>query len=143
MSSIPDLSSPSQARVRPRHKQKWKKSMAKTKRNLGQEYISVKTGKSVVARTIGRPCSCRKKCFQRVGEENIKEIFSDFWNSGSWDLQTSYIQKLISITKVKRKPTCSPSKQRTCARIYTVRVSGEYIEICKTAFVSMHEQGQE
>ena len=77
-----DLSSPSQARLRPCHKETWKKNVAKAKRNKGQEYVSLATGKTVPERKVGPPCKCSKKCYDRVGYQNIKDIFHDYWNSG-------------------------------------------------------------
>ena len=59
MSSNPGLGTPSQARIRPRNVQNWKKNKAKTKRNLGQEYVSAYTGKRMAARTIGHN-TCRR-----------------------------------------------------------------------------------
>ena len=50
----------------------WKKVMAKTKCNLGQEYVSEKTGKSVSARKGGPPC--RDKCFDKVTMPIVKDI---------------------------------------------------------------------
>ena len=33
----------------------WKKNIAKRSRNSGQEYVSVKTNKTVAARAVGEP----------------------------------------------------------------------------------------
>ena len=134
----PDLNSPSQATIRRRRKPTWKKNVVKVKRNLGKEYVSTNTGKLVSERKIGPPCSCKKHCYDKVGDQNIKDIFDNYWASGDWMLQTSYIQKQVSLIYVKSKPKGSPSKQKTCTRIFNVLVMNEPIQVCKQAFVNMH-----
>ena len=88
----PDLSSPSQATVRPRRPYAWKKNIAQKRRNEGQDYVSEKTGKLVSAKQVGLPCKCIKKCFEKIGEGNIRDIFTHYWNAGDWNVQTGYLQ---------------------------------------------------
>ena len=66
--------SPSQARKRSRNPDNWKKSIAKKKRDSGQNYTSLQTGKPVEARKIGLPCTCKNNCFELVGQGNIQAI---------------------------------------------------------------------
>ncbi|CAL4095343.1 unnamed protein product [Meganyctiphanes norvegica] len=136
--SSPDLSSPLKVTARPRQEHTWKKNIAKNKRNHGQEYKSPITGKVVPARQIGPPCSCNKKCYERVGEENTRRIFNNFWSYGNWVLQTAYLQKHTYVREIKSKPRGNPSKQRSCSRIFFVTIMGQPIKVCKQAFVSMH-----
>ena len=79
----------------------WKKVMAKTKRNLGEQYISEKTGKTVSGRKVGPPC--RDKCFDKVTMPVVKEIHKNFWNLGSYNEQNAYLGKLIRSNPVKRR----------------------------------------
>ena len=104
--------SPSQARKRSRHPDTWKKTTAKKGHNLGQAYRSLATGKPVEKRRIGPPCKCKKKCFDAVGQENIKAIFTSFYESGSWDIQTSYIQKQVTERQPKRRRTDNVDTQK-------------------------------
>ncbi|MPC35831.1 hypothetical protein E2C01_029268 [Portunus trituberculatus] len=48
----------------------WAKNVAKRQRDSGQEYVAIKS-KVVPAVRVGSPCTCLKKCFEAVGEENI------------------------------------------------------------------------
>lgn len=128
---------PSQAYVRLRRKESWKKPIATTRRNQGKEYVSKSSGKLVPARKIGLPCKCTQKCYDRVGRENIESIFYDFWQSGDWNLQTAFIQNHVTLKEIKGKQTCDPNKQRTCSRIYFITVLLEPIVVCKQAFVNI------
>ena len=60
----------------------WKRIVAKTKRNTGQEYVSRDTGKIVRARVVGQPC--RDGCFVRIGDGSIKKIHEEFWKIGDF-----------------------------------------------------------
>ena len=133
----PDLTSPSHATVRPRSHHKWKTTVVK-KCNKGQEYVSRKSGKLVAARQPGPPCTCRQNCYDKIGRDNLIEIFENYWAAGDWNLQTAYLQKQTSVCGIKGKQKGSPNKQRTCARLYFLTVHGEPIQVCKQAFVSVH-----
>ncbi|KAG0711568.1 hypothetical protein GWK47_020367 [Chionoecetes opilio] len=69
------------------------RNMAKAKRNSGEEYVSVKTGRRVESRQIGTPC--RDGCFDKATLPVIRALFSDFWAMANYDAQTAYIQKLV------------------------------------------------
>ena len=60
----PETPTPSHKRVK--CPEKWKKAVAKRKRDSGEEYVSVATKKTVAGRSIGAPCGCPKKCFDLV-----------------------------------------------------------------------------
>ncbi|MPC79358.1 hypothetical protein E2C01_073881 [Portunus trituberculatus] len=49
----------------------WAKSVAKRRRDSGQEYVAIKSKKLVPAVRLISSCTCLKKCFEAVGEENI------------------------------------------------------------------------
>lgn len=134
--------SPSGVRKRPRNEEQWEKNVAKRKRNLGQEYQSHTTKKTVSARRIGEPCTCSKKCFDIVGRDNIQQLFSDFWSAGDWNIQTVYLQKQTAINNVKRRKTDNPETQRDHSRVYYVTVLGQPVQVCKQAFASIHGIGR-
>ena len=109
-------------------------------RNAGKEYISVSTKKIVAARKIGTACNCTSKCFEKVGMDNIKVIFDDYYASGCWDVQTCYIQNQTITTGVKRRRTDNEEKMKSCSRSYYVKQPGAVtnIKVCKKAFASIH-----
>lgn len=55
----------------------WQKNACKVKRNSGSAYVSRNTKREVVARKIGPPCNCG--CFEKIGAEQISNIFESFW----------------------------------------------------------------
>lgn len=136
-----DPSPPSGTLKRSRKLPQWKRNQAKKLRNMGQSYISTSTGMFVPARKIGPPCLCPKGCYEKVGEENISALFNNYWNSGSWDIQTAYIQERTHISAVKRYRTNDPAKMRSCSRTYSVCISGEEFPVCKKAFAHIHGIG--
>ena len=132
------ISSPSNALKRPRNPDQWKKNIPRKRRNLGKEYTSYSTGKLIPERSIGEPCGCRLKCFENISEDDRQKIFSDFWNSGSHLIQTSFIQKSVQQNKPKHHTTTDPAKQRKCARIYFLSTSdGNTVRVCLKAFCSI------
>ncbi|KAK4318275.1 hypothetical protein Pmani_010685 [Petrolisthes manimaculis] len=108
----PEFASLSGSRKRSRDERKWKKTVAKEKRNSGKQYTSAYTGKEVAERKVGTPCGCRMGCFDLVGQANIEVIFNDFWKSGKWDIQTAYIKKHTTSKSVKRRRTDAVDKQK-------------------------------
>ena len=55
---------------------KWKRNIAKRRRNEGKKYVSAKTGKTVETRKIGP--ACIDGCFTRVTMDVVKNIFDKF-----------------------------------------------------------------
>ncbi|KAK4318299.1 hypothetical protein Pmani_010709 [Petrolisthes manimaculis] len=134
----PEFASLSGSRKRSRDERKWKKTVAKEKRNSGKQYTSAYTGKEVAERKVGTPCGCRMGCFDLVGQANIEVIFNDFWKSGKWDIQTAYIKKHTTSKSVKRRRTDAVDKQKNCTRAYHVSVDNIPVTVCKTAFANIH-----
>ena len=122
----------------------WKKIMAKTKRNLGKSYVSEKTGKDVSERKIGPRCSCSAKCFDVITMPVIKELFKNFWEMGSWELQNAYLSKLLVAKTVKRRrvPVTASSKFRSHQVQYTVMHGNKVHDVCKKAFLSVFGLGE-
>ena len=120
----------------------WKKVMAKTKRNLGQEYVSEKTGKTVSGRKVGPPC--RDKCFDKVTMPVVKEIHKNFWNLGSYNEQNAYLGKLIRSNPVKRrrKPVVTAERFRRHTVSYFVLHEKKEIPVCKSGFLSIFNVGE-
>ena len=68
----------------------------------------------------------------------IEQIFCNFWNTGDYNVQNSYLSKLLSwgdckVTKVMNRPS---RKLRTIH--YSVLVNGKKKTICRQAFFSVH-----
>ena len=94
---------PRRPRKRPRRPESWKKTVAKTKRAKGEEYVSPTTSKTVPARVTGPDCRCRRKCFQRIQEGERASILTAFYQLGNKNLQDAHLFGLIRSNPVKRR----------------------------------------
>uniref|UniRef100_A0A6P7G248 Uncharacterized protein LOC114336788 n=1 Tax=Diabrotica virgifera virgifera TaxID=50390 RepID=A0A6P7G248_DIAVI len=127
-------------RWRQRNEECYSRLKRKIRRNLGQPYVSDKTKKNVPGRELGPPCSCTNKCREKLQGQEIN-IFNEFWNLGSWELQNSYLFGCIDIVKKKRS---YPKKQkhqeshRKSNAVYSINVNGETTRVCKTEFLNIH-----
>jgi hypothetical protein len=125
------------SRKRQRQPEKWIVNECK-KRNSGKVYVSRHTKKDVPARTIGDPCTCRRKSFEKLGMDVIEQSFCNFWGIEDYNVQSSFLSQLLSwddrkVTKVMSRPS---RKLRTIR--YSVLVNGEKKTICRQAFFSVH-----
>ncbi|XP_066988652.1 uncharacterized protein [Macrobrachium rosenbergii] len=120
----------------------WAANVAKRRKNLGLSYQSIvkKTGakKTVPAKKVGPPCSCKNKCFSKVGDEAINKIFQAYWSMGDYNLQTAYLQRHICREPIKRKRTKAKESKKKWTLSYFVTFKGKDITICKAAFLSIH-----
>lgn len=67
----------------------------KRERNRGMEYNMYRgKGARAEAKNIGPPCRCLKQCFQLISEENIQNIFTNFWSMNCYDTQNAYLEKV-------------------------------------------------
>nr|XP_022910779.1 uncharacterized protein LOC111421817 [Onthophagus taurus] len=128
------------SRWKHRKEDTYPRSKRKIRRNLGQQYTSDKTKKTVAARELGPPCECKKRCREKLdGNEN--RIFNEFWNLGSWELQNGYLFGCIAIAKKKRSYKTRQKRQessRTSNAIYSVNANGQTVNVCKTEFLNVH-----
>lgn len=133
-----DRQSP-RGRKRERKPHTWAKKKSKVKRDSGQTYVSRATQQRVEAREIGQPC--RDGCFTRLTMPVIEHVFREFWEIGDYNLQNSYLQRIVEVQPVKkhRKSTTSASSQRkrTHNLNCTVRYGSTTYKVCKTGFQSI------
>ncbi|KAE8737783.1 hypothetical protein FOCC_FOCC016751 [Frankliniella occidentalis] len=85
-------SSESPKRKRSRNTYRWKSTIRKQQKNLGQPYISVK-GKEMKGAEMRNPCSCKHNCRHKITEEQRNYLFQQFWASGSHERQWEYIRQ--------------------------------------------------
>lgn len=111
----------------------------KINKNSGLMY-KMKNGKEKAERIMGPPCTCDKKCRQKMsGREN--EIFQQFWQLGCRQKQNIYLYSLIESTKVLRRYKKKTKKQisrRGKSFRYYIKIDGIKINICKHEFTSVH-----
>lgn len=66
----------------------WQRNIRKAARTSGSTYKNPK-GTVVPAKEMGPNCNCINRCFENVGKECCKRIFSDFYSISIKDLQDS------------------------------------------------------
>ncbi|CAL4087823.1 unnamed protein product [Meganyctiphanes norvegica] len=129
--------SPSGPRKRKINIENWQRIVAKKALNSGKQYVSMHTGKTIPARKIGNPCTCKKRCFATVGEESITAIYTNFWASGDHNPQTAFIQIHVTEKPVVPHYTDNMTRIRKFMRQYWLKVGDNVVEVCKEAFGSI------
>ena len=132
-----NFQSPSGNRKRKRDEDNWFANKAKKLRNLGQEYVSKFTKKTVPARQVGPPCTCKNKCYEKVGIDNIKTIHEQYWACGDRNIQASFIQARSVRQDIKRRRTENEDNQRSGSWTYHVLVGKNKIVVCCKAFANI------
>ena len=115
----------------------WIQNISKKKRNLGQEYVSVKTKKVMPARKVGPPCN--DGCFPKVGLEKIEEIHKQFWEIGDYNRQNEYLIRCLTEEPFKRKYTKKDDSKRPTRLVYSVTHSGRSYVVCREAFMHIFD----
>ena len=127
-----------QPRMRKRREpSKWLKNVAKRKRDSGEEYVSATTHKTMEARSVQAPCTCPKKCFERLGDEAVQLIFDAYYKMADHNAQSAYLLRMVGSQDVK-SPGVGDESRRKATLEYSVRKAGEKVVVCKTAFLSIH-----
>ena len=96
---------PRKTRRRQRNRDAWFRRRMQKAKNAGKEY-QYKNNKgewvTVPSKTVGKPCTCKAKCFENFDPEEIDEVFKSFWKLGDYDLQNMYLCNVIDHQKTKK-----------------------------------------
>ena len=106
-------------------------------KNQGLSYEAAHTKKVMEAKKIGKPCNCKNKCFDKVGEEGVKAVFDNFWKIGNYNKQNAYLSSRMHVMQPKRRYTNNP--ESSLVRYdYTVKYGDQKFSVCRYAFPAMH-----
>lgn len=98
----------------------WQRNIRKESRTHGHEYVNVK-GRKVNAVKMGPNCNCKNQCFEKIGGDGCRKVFSDFYSMTSKDLQDSYLYGLIQRHEIARKrPRSGEGKTKQSSFSYMV-----------------------
>lgn len=92
------------SRKKKRNPNQWKRNIRKSLKTQGKEYTSV-TGKVMDAKKV-LPHNCQKcrfKCADKFTEEDRQEIFTLYYNLGSYERQRQYICEMVKRSSPIRK----------------------------------------
>ena len=117
-----------------------KQKEAKTKRGLGQEYISRKIKKTVPlkqmkARCRGDTYEKQKRQCLTITDQQRQTIFDLYHALGDLRLQREFLVKHVKCSKVKRKSTEGDSR-RANTKQYFLTVEERQVQVCKVFFFS-------
>lgn len=122
---------------RKRRPDNWVRSVKKAKRDSGQAYVS-STAKQVAPKELGPPCACANKCYDKVGDDNVKLLFDSYWALKSHDLQSQYLNKRVSECEVRRSRVKGRESRKKFSKEYSVLVNNSKIIVCLAAFLNIH-----
>lgn len=98
-------------RKKVRHEENWARNARKKNRNMGLVYLN---SKNVLVNKKTHQLidkNCHDLCYQKISEDQQKKIFDDYYKIGNFDLQTSYLCELISVSDKKKCYKYSVSKK--------------------------------
>ena len=119
-----------------RQPSQWARVQSKQKRARGVQYLDAKQ-RLVAAKAIGQPCTCKRKCFVKIGER-IKLIFEGFLKLESKDKQDAYLFALISSSPTAQHRPRTDERERSQSYYYRVKTPECDVVVCKQAFMSIH-----
>lgn len=119
----------------------YRRNVIKKARVQGKEYVNYKNNQ-VNKVVIGPACNCKKKCYDKVAEEDRISIFGKFYDMSSKNEQDIYLQGLIDRHDVARRRPRQLSENRDHAFSYKYFLKTDSnptkVEVCKKAFCNIH-----
>lgn len=88
--------------------------------------MSLKAKKTVAPHVVGPPCECTEKCYEKVGTENVKKIFGNYWglqNMHSHITCQVYMSGHVKNVDKKRVRVKGHESRRKVTREYSVLVN--------------------
>lgn len=110
----------------------------KKKKDLGQEYTSTKTKKTMPAKCVkprckGTACTKQQKLCESISDEQRQVIFESFHALGDLKLQREFLVRHIKCSEKKRSYTKGESRRKN-SNEYSLRVGEESKKVCKLFF---------
>lgn len=123
-----------------RRTETYKQNKIKRAKLRGEAHINY-SGKEIHARCSICTCVCSRKCFEIFNDDACIPILTKINDFASKDLQDVYLQGMIELVPVKthRPRKGEESTARTFSVIYTVDKEGKRVQVCKKAFLSIHD----
>lgn len=138
VSSIINDSPIKKGKKRQRNPAKWKRSQAKTRKNLGKSYVS-RTGKHVKEKVMKPPCPerCKLKCSKKFSENQRAKLFEDYWGLGSLQRQRDFLGSCVEklVTKYRRI-TSAEARNTNCVFYLNKDDDGSKVRVCKTFLIN-------
>lgn len=122
-------------RKRVKNELTWKRNIRKDKRLKGKEYINIKGNVVPQKQPKTGPCRCNNKCHTKITHERQIQIFNEFYNLESFNMQTSFLFTMVKVCNKLRTYTQNPNSKRQKTRLYRLLNSnGKEVKVCKEFF---------
>lgn len=137
--ALPESKDIKSTRKRGRQPASWKCNKRRKDALSGKQHTS-KNGKSVPAKSLKEPCSCRKKCYENINEESRMNIFRLFWDENkNWENKRQFILTCVKEKAVERQRIRSDdgvaTKKREKTRLYHFIIDDDSKEVCQKFFL--------
>uniref|UniRef100_A0A6P7G4Q1 Uncharacterized protein LOC114337629 n=1 Tax=Diabrotica virgifera virgifera TaxID=50390 RepID=A0A6P7G4Q1_DIAVI len=133
---------PKTTKKRPRRQKEWSDVKRKCLKNLGQKYMS-KGGVAKDEKTLGLPCKCRYKCFDKISHQQRVDCFSKFWQLGDRAKQWHFIVKFSQKFDKKRcLNQATPNNRKYTYKYFLPLITDsnvshcDTVPVCQTMFVN-------
>lgn len=118
-----------------RNEKMWKRNIQKNKRLKGKEYINYKGCVKPQKQPKLGPCRCLNKCHTKIPQERQLQIFNEFYNLESTNMQSSFLFTTIKVCDKQRSYSNNFDSRRQKSRIYCFLDSnGTEKKVCKEFF---------
>lgn len=134
-----------QGRKRLRFEDQWARKKRKLRKDRGKSYKTYKgEHKDSKRLSITFSFRCHLNCSARVGLEDRKRIFGEFYRLSNHDSQNKYLFGLIERVQPKqRRLRTSSGQPRGNSFMYFVRFgNGDRVRVCKHVFCKIHGIGK-
>lgn len=126
-------------RKRKRNAASWKSNICKKLKNSGKAYVSLRSNKKRMEKSMGATCSCKKKCYEKISTPLRKKIFDQYWESGDHEKQWGWILRHVSANCIK-KMQLERKSNRTQTLTYKLPIDDEMTTdaiVCKKMFIQI------
>lgn len=124
------------SRKRKRNPECWVKNIRKKLKIQGKEYTTMK-GKVIPAKIMKLPCSCKRKCFDKINYAQRLIIFENYY-SLTLDGQNQFISSSVEeiSKKTERIKINNIPSRRQFSKKYFLTKNNEKIEVCQIMFMN-------
>lgn len=84
-------------------------------------------------------CRCKRHCLEKLGEDNVEDMFKKFYGIQSKNEQDIFLEGLIDVEDVKnRRPHVETPKSNSTTFKYHLTVGTQQKEVCMKACLDIY-----
>jgi hypothetical protein len=120
-----------------------KRAIRQRRCNLGQSYVSSRNKPVKAKHPRLRPCHCKRKCSEKITDNQRRTVFSEYWNTGSYERQREFIIRCVEEQMCKTRRSYSPVRCRPTVRSYYLPVETKRERVCQEFFLDTFDIGKD